>query len=378
VKSATFRKSVILVGHLSDMATVVSLVSPHGTLQVSAWLLLQHCDLFSNNPELTASAYTLKSPVSPATFQEFVSALQGNPVKITNDTFGDLSQLCEEFGFRDFAAQLSRFRTSDDFKEQATTVDSAARLRLHILEERMQQREREIARLHSELSRHSRALELATDALLGRMGRLEAEVSALRSVSGSAAMPGLTLARPFGSVIVSEFPDIFAEFREKQFSLLWRGGRDGFGVRAFHSRCDEHANTLTVILDTDGNIFGGFTPVKWESRRWNGKTGRENNARTADPSLKSFLFTLKNPHNVPARRFALKTENGDIAIFCGSGWGPRFGDIHVHDNANANRDNYTKYFGTRYANDTGLDGKTFFTGSEHYQVKEIEMFEITA
>jgi hypothetical protein len=34
----------------------------------------------------------------------------------------------------------------------------------------------------------------------------------------------------------------------------------------------------------------------------------------ADPSLKSFLFTLKNPHNVPARKFALREKDKAIAI----------------------------------------------------------------
>jgi hypothetical protein len=63
-------------------------------------------------------------------------------------------------------------------------------------------------------------------------------------------------------VIVAHFPDIFAEFRGKRLSLLWRGGRDGFGARDFHRRCDGHANTLTLILDTKGNTFGGFTPVE--------------------------------------------------------------------------------------------------------------------
>jgi hypothetical protein len=109
-------------------------------------------------------------------------------------------------------------------------------------------------------------------------------------------------------VIISDFPEIFAEFRGKRLSLLWRGGRDGFGPRDFHSHCDRHANTLTVILDTNRDIFGGFTQVEWESAR-PGKL-------KADASLKSFLFTLKNLHNVPARRFALKTEKKDEAICC--------------------------------------------------------------
>jgi hypothetical protein len=62
-------------------------------------------------------------------------------------------------------------------------------------------------------------------------------------------------------VIVLDFPEIFAEFRGTQFSCRWRGGRDGFNARDFHSRCDGHANTLTVITDSYGDIFGGFTPV---------------------------------------------------------------------------------------------------------------------
>jgi hypothetical protein len=107
-------------------------------------------------------------------------------------------------------------------------------------------------------------------------------------------------------VISATFPAICSEFRGKQFSLLWRGNRDGFHARDFHNRCDRHPNRLTVILDTKRNIFGSFTPVAWESRAiWRHK---------ADPSLKSFIFTLKNPHNLLARRFALKAERKNEAI----------------------------------------------------------------
>jgi hypothetical protein len=95
----------------------------------------------------------------------------------------------------------------------------------------------------------------------------------------------------FASLIVADFPALFAEFRGKHFTLLWRGSRDGFGAHDFHGRCDGHAPTLTLIQDTEGNIFGGFTPLEWESGY----------KFKADPSLKSFLFTLTDPHNLPAR-----------------------------------------------------------------------------
>jgi hypothetical protein len=183
----------------------------------------------------------------------------------------------------------------------------------------------------------------------------------------------------FASLIVPQGPALFAEFRGKRFTLLWRGSRDGFRARNFHDRCDFHANTLTLILDTRGSIFGGFTPVKWESRVYDKKAtealGRDNRFK-ADPSLGSFIFTLKNPHNFPARKFALKAEKKDEAIVCDPSRGPDFCDIGVSDNCNANTNSDTSLGGT-YANDTGLDGPTFFTGLHWFTVKEIEVFEIT-
>jgi hypothetical protein len=72
------------------------------------------------------------------------------------------------------------------------------------------------------------------------------------------------------SLIIADVPLLFEEFVRKRFKLLWRGNRDGFTAREFHRRCDGRANTLTVISDTDGNVFGGFTPVKWEPHVWKG------------------------------------------------------------------------------------------------------------
>jgi hypothetical protein len=191
------------------------------------------------------------------------------------------------------------------------------------------------------------------------------------------------------SQIISGFPEIFAEFRGKGFSLLWRGSRDGFEGREFHGRCDGHANTLTLILDTEGNIFGGFTPVEWESRVWKKanlddlvKKKRRDVDHTwkVDDSQKSFLFTLKNPHNIPAMRFALKAEKGHVydAICCDSKSGPGFGfqDICVCSDRNGNPGGST-LLGLSYTNGTGLNGEVVFTGSWNFQVDEIEVFEIT-
>jgi hypothetical protein len=226
--------------------------------------------------------------------------------------------------------------------------------------------------------------QLSTD-----FGRLVGEVSSLRSAAAGirplleevsalkTEIASMLSVPSFNSRIVSKFPEIFAEFRKKQISLLWRGSRDGFEAKEFHGRCDGHANTVTVILDTKGNIFGAFTPSEWESRVWNGKQGDENNCKKADDSQKSFVFTLNNPHNIPARKFALKAEGKWRAIWCDSRWGPNFanGAIRVSDECNTNIDSRT-YLGDSYTNDTGLDKPIVFTGSQKFQVTEIEVFEI--
>jgi hypothetical protein len=182
------------------------------------------------------------------------------------------------------------------------------------------------------------------------------------------------------SQIISDIPEIFAEFWKKRFSLLWRGSRDGFKVKELHDQCDGHTNTLTVILDTKGNIFGGLTRLKWESWVWNGKNLDEDNRLMADDSLKSFIFTLKNPHNISARRFALKSEIKHQAIFCWDKRGPCFGsfpsEIAVSDDCNTTTRCCTSLALT-YTNATGLKTDIAFRSSDHFQVKEIEVFEIT-
>jgi hypothetical protein len=210
-------------------------------------------------------------------------------------------------------------------------VDRKARPRIQALEERAARRDREVAELSSRVSR----LEATVEAIRASGPRPSPAVppspptaapsvpsvtapkapnapspAAARNPPPSQAPPlaASAVALPsapagFASLIVADFPALFAEFRGKRFTLLWRGSRDGFGARDFHGRCDGHAPTLTLIQDTEGNIFGGFTPVQWESGTHDKRASQrlwKSNCCKADPSLKSFLFTLKNPHNFPA------------------------------------------------------------------------------
>jgi hypothetical protein len=171
------------------------------------------------------------------------------------------------------------------------------------------------------------------------------------------------------SLIVGEYPPLFEEFRAKRFNLLWRGSRDGFGAKEFHRRCDGRANTLTLIVDTDGNVFGGFTSVEWESREWNGMDCEESNCCKGDDSAEFPLHAEESARRPAAEiraeggneapRNRLRFQKGSTlwqfrigsqqyTIRCDSARCAVFGDIWVSDNCNANRDSFTA-IGTRWS-----------------------------
>jgi hypothetical protein len=186
------------------------------------------------------------------------------------------------------------------------------------------------------------------------------------------------------SLIISELPPLLSDLKNKHFKLLWRGSRDGFRAIDFHRCCDGHPNTLTFILDTDENIFGGFTPLTWESRIWKGKDrllDSRTNCIKSDKTLKSYIFTLKNPHGFEPEKFGLLKHALRYAIYCDAEWGPTFGGgFCVMDECNQNQESFTKFFGNGYHNPGDRCGtfgeNTFFTGNPHFTVKEIEIFEI--
>jgi hypothetical protein len=105
------------------------------------------------DPMLVVSPYTVRSKVSQRDFRTFVSALEGASVPLTKDNLGGLTRLCEEFQFGELTERLSQFRESEHFKEDVTLKDLEAQKRLSALEERMPQRDCEIATLRTELTR---------------------------------------------------------------------------------------------------------------------------------------------------------------------------------------------------------------------------------
>jgi hypothetical protein len=171
------------------------------------------------------------------------------------------------------------------------------------------------------------------------------------------------------SRIVSATPELFSVFRSKTLKLLYRGSRDGLRASDFHDRCDGHPNTISLIQSTNDCVFGGHTPVAWTSR----------SSEASDPSLTSFLFTIKNPHNLRPQLFKQKTKENAIGDF--ASYGPRFGgsgdaDLSVYTQFRTPNSGTYSDLGKTYANDTGIPGKQVLTGAQTFGVEEIEVFEV--
>jgi hypothetical protein len=158
-------------------------------------------------------------------------------------------------------------------------------------------------------------------------------------------------------------------FENKSFSLLWRGSRDGFDVAAFHRLCDGKANTVTVIKNTNGFIFGGFTSLPWNSS--GGVYHGDNSA---------FLFSLTNPSNTPLK---LKVKPAQNAVWHHSNYGPTFGDgwdLYVSSLSNTNRQNFMNLTSYEFPNGlSGNEGGEFIVGGSdsYFQTVEIEVFQVS-
>jgi hypothetical protein len=151
----------------------ITFLDPEETFKILTLYTMTKCSLFQNNPTLLVSSYRVQSLVSLSIFWEFLSALEGNAINITNPNLTELDQLCDEFDFSELPAKLSEFRPSINFKETETEAEDAdARGRIAALDETTNQHSHVIVMLQDKVS------QLSTD-----FGRLGVEVSALRCAS---------------------------------------------------------------------------------------------------------------------------------------------------------------------------------------------------
>lgn len=166
-------------------------------------------------------------------------------------------------------------------------------------------------------------------------------------------------------------------FELRHFDLIYRGSRDGFSATAFHQICDAVANTITVVKDTDGYVFGAFT-----SREFSSVEGYYED-------YEGFLFTLLNPSKTPAK-LAVNPDRRAYSHYNRYNWGPTFGEgleegfneLHISSDANANRLSYIRPSHSNtfegFRDLTAFETGIFIKGGtdEYFQPVEVEVFKV--
>jgi hypothetical protein len=152
-----------------------------------------------------------------------------------------------------------------------------------------------------------------------------------------------------------------------KMQLLYRASEHGLTIRDFHSRCDKHSNTLTVVKTTDGYIFGGYTQQTWDSTFSDLKSDKN-----------AFIFSLINRENNPLK---MRIKSGGInATFCNHNFGPRFGGADIIIGSSGFLLAGSSNLGNSYQHPTyayqSSQAQSFLAGFNAFKVSEIEIFKL--
>ena len=139
------------------------------------------------------------------------------------------------------------------------------------------------------------------------------------------------------------------------YNILFFSKIDGDKALTFHQKCDKAKRSLVLIMDNEGNRFGGFT-----LRSWSGK-----NIQKKDE--KAFVFSIDKNKIYPV----LPDE---VAIGCYLSFGPIFFgcQIRVYDNF-FTKGGSTYLKGLNYATEEDYE---LTNGNQAYGIKELEVYEI--
>ena len=146
-----------------------------------------------------------------------------------------------------------------------------------------------------------------------------------------------------------------------KFKFLYKASDNNFTSDSFHKFCDNYSSTIIIIKSNYGNIFGGYTSIKWQSPSTMDENGNFVNLSVTLFDDKSFLFTIRDINdksNDNENRVNYPKLHLPESVLCGSitlcrDLGPTFGqcDIQIVKKCNDNRQyfqNYTSKFSYKH------------------------------
>ena len=148
-----------------------------------------------------------------------------------------------------------------------------------------------------------------------------------------------------------------------KFNLLFSTNIDGDSSSAFHYNCDGFVPTVTVVLDTNGRRFGGYSTQNWS------QCSIGNNYSRAPGS---FIFNLSNK-----QKYDLVDQSNKNAVYRYNSYGPTFGggyDLYLCNSCKSNNSYCNKSSSSSYNtgnnNLLGSSGQTYFIVS-YYEVYQV-------
>ena len=143
---------------------------------------------------------------------------------------------------------------------------------------------------------------------------------------------------------------------EKIFSMKINGDLS----KDFHNYCDNRGPTLTIIKTTNNKIFGGFTPLNFESY----------GGIKYDKDDQTFIFSLNL-----MKKYKMINKEKD-AIYCEEKYGPYFGgkDFYIESNMKKGMTYSNKLTNFIEKNNLELTGGR--GEKESFNVEDFEVFEV--
>ena len=146
-----------------------------------------------------------------------------------------------------------------------------------------------------------------------------------------------------------------------RFNLIFTTNKDGDSASTFHYYCDGVFPTVTVVLDTSGRRFGGYS-----TQNWCRSTVGNNYSRAPE----SFIFSLTNK-----QKYELIDQLNTNAVYRENSYGPTFGggnDLYLANQCKSNTSSYCSKssYNTGNSNILGLNGQT------NFQVSNYEVYKV--
>ena len=144
--------------------------------------------------------------------------------------------------------------------------------------------------------------------------------------------------------------------------MVFNTSKDGSSASTFHYYCDGVSPTVTIVRDTNGNKFGGYTTSTWNQNSSGASYARDQNA---------FIFNLsKKIKYLQTDKFVQNS------IYRDNSYGPIFFCLFcfcLYNSCTGNSNSYTNIHPSYNTDGKNLIGNS---GSTSFQVSYYEVYHV--